>query len=258
MRPNTTQARQLTPPVVIVTCPGGGGHLWAKINPKWVNTPKNRSRPPHPLERFWCPDHQAEKAQHIRSRIIEVNAKRSAGYAALPLPITKRCTHPNPTIHEPGAVFPSGKFYRRIKYQPDGTTVVTLDSRCKMCKRQEQTAYRAAHNTEADRVIIRKRQAKGRARRKEARKQLAQDRDKNLPIGPFREWLIQYQRDTSIPLSVLSQKARPKLDKFTLSRVISRDSKYIRQSTVDRIGTAAGYPDLINHLYPVDVVEEAA
>jgi hypothetical protein len=235
MEPGTTARRKLTPPIVIVDCPGGGGHLWAKINPRWLDRGRGRGRPPQQREVFWCPDHQDEKAEHIRERIQEAHHEKAKAYAELPPPATKRCTNPNPTTHEPGAVFPSGKFYRHTLKRSSGSTMEVLGSRCKDCVKKSNADRRAKEDKEAVREATRKRQAKW--------------------SEPFRRWVIQHQKATGLGWAEMARSA--KLESSVLLRIV-KSAKNVRLSTVDAIGLSCGYPDLVVKLYPMEQESAAA
>lgn len=257
MKLNTTAARGMSPPVVIVECPGDGGHPWAKINPKWMAEKPGRSRPPHPRERFWCPDHQEEKKAHV-SKVLSENAIKTArAYSSMPLPATRRCTNKNPGTHDPGAVLPSGKFYRVKRRRTDGTHSETLDSICKECKRAQNRAYAATVSKDDLRRKRRRYERNWRERRQEALKRIQFERDHMLPITPFKLWLEGYIDNSLEDISKIEERAG--LGVTTLNHILTnRTKKYTRMSTIDQTGVACGYPDLLWQLYPIEDQVEAA
>ena len=257
MEDGTTASRRMSPPVVIVTCPGGGGHLWARINPKWMASKPGRSRPPHPREHFWCPDHQDEKKAHI-SKTLSESAKRTAReYAALPLPATRRCTNKSPKAHKPGAVLPSGKFYRMKRRRKDGTYSEVLDSVCKECKKEQNRVYLASIPKDKLRRQTRIRQQAWRDRRREAAARIKSESDKQLPLAPFRSWLEDYILNSGEDMRAIALRADVHEDVVRHAKN-QKGRQFIRMSAVDKIGVACGYPDLLWQLYPIDNQEEAA
>lgn len=257
MEDNTTAARKMSPPVVIVTCPGGGGHEWAKINPRWLVPETGKGRPRSQRGTFWCPDHQDEKNLHIRTKIQESHKKVASEYAALPLPSTKRCSNPNPESHVPGAVFPSGKFYRRVSKRSDGSVYEVLHSRCKECIKRQNARHRESLDQEELRRKSREGWDRWKEKRDKDRLRLGREGDKWLPIAPFKEWWTAYYRASDESMSGIARRAG--VNDVTLRNVACVELKeYISMSIVDKVGVACGYPDLLYQLYPLMDAEAAA
>src|SRR4051794_24769653 len=91
MRDNSTVARDFSPPVLIHECPGDGGHLWARINPRWTaeNGKTGRSRTDD--TRRWCPEHYDERNAQRNEKLSDLAQQRFRIYGELPLPLTKKC-----------------------------------------------------------------------------------------------------------------------------------------------------------------------
>jgi hypothetical protein len=240
MRGQTTARRKLTPPVQICHCPGGGGHLWAGLNPRWYNEVG------HPLnEEHWCPDHQEEKVQMQHARIGDAVSAAATFYNELPLPETRKCFNPAPTAHEAGAVLPAAKFYlRKSKKRRDGSQSIKLDAQCKACRREQENERRANWTKEQKRRASKAASARKRKRRRELRKQT----DKQLELAPLREWLEQFVKDTGTTHDSIEHRAG--LSKSTVSALLTRNGKvYTNQSTVEKIAQALDRPYLLSQLY---------
>src|SRR3954465_69957 len=103
MEEGTTASRKLSPPLIMLTCPGGGGHYWMKVNPRWMMS-KGKGRASHLRDTSWCPDHQEEKKAHVGRICGEVASRTARQYASQGLPETKRCAGKKPQTHDIGAV----------------------------------------------------------------------------------------------------------------------------------------------------------
>lgn len=231
------------PPILIADCPGSGGHPWARIDPVWYSTTGHHGHGP-----MWCPDHSEERAKHIRDAIAESHARLRADYQAMPLPATRNCLSPNPVSHERGAVLPAGNFYRSRRQTATGETL-SLDSRCKECRRAETNARWHALPPEERERRIRDRTAKDQAARKRGRKDLRNEADSRLALEPFAKWLREFMQETGLTFTEIHLKTG--VDESALQKYATRNGrKFIQRSTIDRVSTQMGIvPSLFVQLY---------
>jgi len=232
------------PPLIILWCPGSGGHYWAFLNPTYHEDRTYFYKP------IWCDDHQEEKRQHVSEALSESAIKRSDRYADLGLPATKRCANPNPTKHEAGAVLPASKFYKRkSKMRVDGTQNIIIDSRCKECVKEAEYARRSALPEEERKRRDRQASLRFNERRAKGRRALRQERNKMLEIGPLNEWLREYQIETQQTETEIA--LRCGLEHKVIRQILNPNGKrYVYRSTVDAMGIALDNPWLLNNLYP--------
>jgi hypothetical protein len=233
----------MSPPVQILECPGGGGHYWAALNPRWYsdNRPMLRGR-------HWCPDHEEERSEQWKRSIGKATSARRQYYDDMPLPETKLCFNPDPQSHEEGAVLPASAFYvRKTKKRIDGSQALKLDSRCKVCRREEENERRK-NWTAKQRKRANKQSTASRRRRRNA---LRNEKDKRLELEPIRKWLEQFTRDTGIEYEVIE--ARAGLGDSTISSMLTRNGRsYVSQSVVEKIAVGLDRPYLLSHLYGSD------
>lgn len=244
----TTFYRELSPPVIVVWCPGGDGHWWARLNPKWYQDSKYNLS-----SNFWCEEHQEEKEAFRNARLREAAVERARAYGALPLPITKKCANPNPTKHPKDAVLPSGKFYRRHASGVNKGKYI-LDSRCKACRIDEVRKREEKWTPEQRKADRERRNESARRRREEGHKAKKKDNDKRLPSEPLRKHLKKVLSE-SFNQTDLARAA--KIDEGMIRHVLSGNRKTIRTSSVDAIGRGLNDPGLLERLYPVDQQEAA-
>lgn len=238
------QNRHIQAPVQILDCPAG--HLWCRIFPRWdMLAARNGSIP----DTMWCPEHQKEREEHRSKKISEARAVSSAQYAALPLPLTKRCNNPNPTKHRKNAVLPARMFYRR-KGKLEGSQY--LDSRCKYCRCEEAEARRKDTPNARHHEV----QAAYRERRRQQREKLKREPDRQVPAGPFREWFAAFLKRTTYPIAVVARTSG--VSDAVLARALEEDVQTVKISTVDRVGVNYGHSSLVNDLYPPDEAQQAA
>lgn len=241
----------MAPPIIFHECPGGGGHLWARLNPRWYTDAQN-----HQALKRWCPDHEEEKKQHISAAISASRKIQVAAYDALALPSTKRCTNPEPTTHLPGAVLASGKFYRRTSAERvDGSKSVVLDSQCKECRKEEIKRRRAEMDPDKLRAQRAQWQRNMRKRNRKQRKKLRHQRDTQLEVRPFRVWLIHVKEANFLTNQALCEILG--VDEATTRRIMDHSSKrkFVAMSIVDRAATAFDDPGMPLRLYPLSSAE---
>ena len=238
---NTTH-RKASPPVMILYCPGGGGHYWARLNPRWYTDKHWWMR-----ERQWCDEHQEEMEEQKRKKIGQAVHERSNDFHKQPLPATRICCAPDPKSHARGAVLPASDFYlRKTKRRVDGASHYKLDARCKECRREDAREYHKNLTAEQRKQAGKKRN-KARSRR---RKALKKEQDRRLQLEPFRVWLEQYVRDTNVTHEVVEDRAG--LAKSTVTAIINGNNngrRYIAQSTVEKIAVGLDRPYLLSQLY---------
>lgn len=251
MRAGSSERRPMAPPILFARCPGGGGHWWAVVNPRYKTENGHTGRTNGSQIEKWCDEHREEKRAYIARKLSQVTFDRYRVYEQLPLPATRMCVSPNPKSHRLHAVLPSGDFYhRKGAHRIDDTQVEVLDSRCKQCRREEASARRQRdlkENPEGTRRRRRDWQRTARQKVKEDRLRMERETDREVPVEPIREWLI--QRVNGVP--VVEYAALHGLEYMKLGRLMSDDRvRKVRLSTVDKIGIATGYISLSIDLYP--------
>lgn len=242
MRQHSTPAREMTPPILVTLCPGGGGHLWARLNKRWSSDSRAR-----PKDIMWCPDHYEERAEHVRQRNAEAHRLMLLEYQQQPVPATRSCLCKNPETHAVGAVLPSGKFYRRTSRH--GTE--SLESQCKDCRRAQAQAHRDSLSKEELRRRARAADERHLAKKRKARKKLKNQRSRRVPLDPFRQWLLE-QEDSA--LQRLTNDDRSLANKIIEER---DDRAGIQVETVDRMALSMGQPGLVTLLYARELVGAA-
>lgn len=240
--------RETHPPVLIVQCPGGGGHFWARLNTYFTEGKRINL-----ADKYWCDDHQREKRSVVLESLRESSIRTAREYAKLPLPSTKRCNNPDPVAHPVGAVLPSGSFYRRWG-KGANKHVEQLDSRCKDCRREESRIgreKRLEEDRESFNAARRDWYVRNRVKAKKGRARLKKESDKEMPVGPFRSWLKRAMAQNDMTKEEIA--AGSGVTVRTLFRVLEEEEKVsVRLSTIDAVGICLGHPGLVEYLYPAD------
>jgi hypothetical protein len=190
----------------------------------------------------WCPDHQEEKKQRIANAIAEAHKRLERDYQAMPLPATRMCMNPNPTKHKVRAVFASGKFYRRST--PQGGQA--LDSRCKECRKEESKVRRESLPDHVRKARHNASSKRNKRKRQQGREEFLNEKDRRLDSAPFIEWLNEHTKHLG-PVEVAR---RSGLEASSIANVLKQPG--VQLSTVDKVGIALGYSDLVRSLYPPD------
>lgn len=239
-------ARHMTSPVLLTHCPGGGGHLWTELNPRWYSDSRAR-----PSSHKWCPEHHEERDAQKSRKLSKSAHERAKQYAKLPMPKSRRCTSPNPEHHGPGAVLPARDFYKRRREDANGVfRIVALDSRCKVCRRAERKAYvERVKDTVWFQESDRRRKKQDQAKRRKARRERAKEQDVRLHSQPFKDWLKEFLKSKGA-MTVSELAAASGLDDGFF-RKQQNGAKRVMLSCVDRVGQASGHPELVNELYPL-------
>lgn len=232
MRQNTTIARDMTPPILLTECPGGGGHLWARLNPRWYSDSRAR-----PRDVLWCSDHLVERAEHVKQAIGQAHQRSLVDYQKMPVPTTRRCMCQNPLTHPVNAVLPSGKFYRRLSRH--GTE--SLDSQCKACRQAQSRAYRDSLPEEERKRRSRAAGQRHKAKKYRDRKKVKRQRSRRVPSQPLRSWLLDHEG--------VMDRLDP-MDRAALRKMINDpERRHVEVDTVDRIAIDLGQPGLVTLLY---------
>lgn len=250
MKENSTQSREMTPPILLAHCPGEGGHFWPILNRRWFGEEKRTGRSMVNVTK-WCPDHQEEKSKEVSRKISEAMMQRHFAWDKLPLPETRQCFSKNPRSHPPKAVLPQRKFYRRhSQARKDGSVPVVLDSHCKDCRRQqaEERRVKALQENPAQLRLQRKMwQRTAREKARKARAKIKGQKDPKYPVLPLRDWLNSNLNGYT-PEELCED---IKVDPATVRRILSDGrKKWVQAWVVEEIGAALGRPSLSIELYP--------